>query len=800
MIPRSQFNTQTFLISGGSKSLIKGSRKSLWFKIFPIERTAQSIECTKNLTDNCKKNLLDEVKTELVNTSANPLTQNADVSNVPVAPLMTPIDTGVSNPFPDQTPYQILTRQYKVGEFAISPGWAGTSFSFPRDLFQFPAIQKALSSFYYFRSNIEIQVKLNSTVYHQGMMMASWEADAPFGRTWTVEQASALEPVTLNYSTSDTITMVKNWICPELYCSTVYENKTAHAIGTLFLLPLVDIQNQSPEGNTTITCTVYASFKQPKVAGFINQPISQSGQGRMLNPEAQQKSETSTLTKTAPSISLRPIFESIPVLGEVYDALSPLLMDKPTTLQTASKMIMDNGTDQIYGRGLDQAIRMSIYPESLLGTEPAWEGVTSNSLWTDLASVPMLHANKRFTQESEYLDIGVYPAFCGYYNLQTNMPDYLMITSSMYEYWRGSIKYFFQFVTNGFTTARFRISYAIDPTAQDFEDGGDFPNMVVDVKGTTMTTMIVPFLAPTVYRQRLAPNSTPETLGMPKIRINMITAPVSQVGSPDISLIVWRSAAEDFRMHYELTSNLDIPVSQCSIRDQFKTRFQSIVPSTYARETGYSSSNYGFRISDSLKKYLPIESQQADLSNFPDPRRVAWVAASADWRQTDQIIFDLFKYKRGSRRFKVFTVPGTPYVGISNETIYNAQTITLIQATNQTPIITVEVPYHAAHYYLASPSDTYATFFPREGGVASIPAQFEYIRTSIADDWQCGYLMPPPSVSAQMRTRGKTMVTKSDKKEEVELKKTTTRIQHKEDVKSSSKSRKFTDNQDKQDV
>lgn len=698
----------------------------------------------------------------MVKQEVNPLTQNEEVSVIMTEEQEMNQPVGASNPFADQTPHAILTRQYKLDEFSISPAWVGTTYDFPKALYQIPAIEKALSSFYYLRSGVTIMVKINSTVYHQGMMLMAFEGDCPNNRSWSTYQLSAMDPITLNYSTSDSATLKADWVCPELYCTTVYNVGEAHAIGRLFLRPLVPIANTSG-GTDTITCSVYAAFTDPKTAGFINQPIAQSGQDRIKNPEATQKSEDGTLVRKAPSISLAPLFESIPIIGDLYDAASTIL-DKPTSQQASTKMILDYTTDQCYGRGLDSGTRLSIYPESILSTSKVMAGVSSNSKWLTLVSQPMLHYISNFSSTADYFELGVDPMFQTIQASGDVQPDYLTYGASMFGYWRGSIKYMFQFVTNAFTTARFRISYAIDPTETNFTEGGDFPNVIVDVKGSTNYYLVIPFLAPVIYRRTFNLYTNIATSGKPKLKIELVSSLVDNAGSPLITVVTWRAAGPDFQMHEEREFSQVVPTSQCSIKDSFKTRFTGIANAQLSKESGVAASNYAFRMSDSLKKY--VRTDEVSLGNEPIARLNGISPGSNASKTTYRMLNNIFKYKRGSRRFKFFfNNTATRWQGISNTVAYSYYTLGVLTPVDFVPVQTVEIPYHAGHYYMAYGTDTYASFFVDEGGVASTPVDVEYIYTSIGDDYQMFYLLPPPPIFPDFGKKKKTLKTRETKNE-----------------------------------
>jgi len=699
------------------------------------KRTAQAEE---------KKTLLDEVKHDLITTKENDLTLNKDVSSLEEQQKEEPlVPQDLNNPFPNQTPKKVLTRQYKIDEFTITPSWQGVIYSFPQVLYQYPAVQKALSSFYYLQAGVRIRIKINSTQYHQGMMIIGQEADCPIGRDYDVAQLSALDPVTLNYATSDSVDRVIRWVCPELYCTTVY-NGGADAIGKIFLKPLVPVLNTTPQGNQNISCTVWAQFIETQTAGFINQPIAQSAQNpRIVSPEAVDKSEAGILQKREPTPLLKPILKEIPLVGEVMDMMEAIL-DKPTSQQASQKMIVDYTTDQCYGRGLDSSTRLSIYPENRLSTQKMMTGVTTNATWSRLAAQPMIHDIVTFTQLGQQVQYSIHPMYATPFMSanSTVQPDYLMVVTSCFKYWRGSIKYYFQFVTNAFTTARFQISYSIDPTSTNFTEGGDFPNQIVEVKGSTYQTMLVPYLAPTHYRGDSPIFTNPNVTPFPKINIQLMTNPVAQTGDPQISLVVWRAAGPEFQVHQETSSNLFIPLAQCDIQAVFKGKFDPIVPAKFIFESGICASNYGFKINDSLKKYVMHDYSIA--SNIPQPRRFQWNVTLSDWRSHIEIMRDLFKYKRGSYRFKFF-FESAGYPLLSNTPTDDPRSINVVIPTEVAPIASVECPYHAAHAYLAHPSDTYAVFYPYEGGVVSEQTNFvNFVHYSVGDDNQMFYLMPPP--------------------------------------------------------
>lgn len=314
------------------------------------------------------------------------------------------------NPFVDQTPTAILTRQFKIAEFAIPDSFSFQQFVFPQELFKIPSIQNALSSFFYFRSDVEVSIKINSTPYHQGMMLVSFLHDNVNDVPYSTLQRSALNPVVLNYSSSDSVTLQFGWLHPEVYMGLVQpiENITGAFIGSLRLDPIFPTDNTSG-GPAIVYATIYARFLNPRVAGF--NPEAPAVMGQSANafkfayaPETEDKSKSLMPTSTEQDSLLSPLFKSIPLIegtvSNVVDLFSHLtkILDKTQDVASPQRMQYGLGSDNITGSGQILADRLTLYPTSRLATFPiAPECHTSQMPVVQIAQQPMLWDTYVFT-------------------------------------------------------------------------------------------------------------------------------------------------------------------------------------------------------------------------------------------------------------------------------------------------------------------------------------------------------------------------------------------------------------------
>jgi hypothetical protein len=706
-----------------------------------------------------------------------------------------PFNSKAANPYPDQTPNKILTRQYLVSTINITPEWTGSYLAFPGTLFEIEAIKQALSTFYYFHSDIRIMLKLSSTVYQQGMVLVSFVHDVLYVPNLAPIEYSQYSPVTMNISTSDSVEIEHHWMAPQLYVNTPQEEVTTEvaAIGYLAITPLVPIANLTGS-TTTATLQVFAQFKNPVVAGYtvpsattrkrktaeaqsMEAPANTAPQG--ITPEAHKKNDTGQMVLATAGV-LAPLFRSIPVIGDVYTTIATAvktvadILDKPRDTKIPMRMANQGTVGWTHGAGLDSSNRFSLYPGSNLARPP----VDKTCLSTDhtvnqLAMKPALHHWVSWTESASTVMIGVHPGFNGSFNAQEPVSDVvnlymdpLMKISSFHYLWRGSIRYFFQFITNAFTVARFRISYHIAADAYS-PIGGDFPSQIIEVKGTTEISFLVPYLWNTVWRRTfIGIASSPgyeQNCMYPYILVELLNNPSGIGASSQIDMIVWRAAGPDIQFSevigqepesiFRTTTEKKVRKAQgqCSIEQKFTENFKPIgCDCSLTMESGYTTSETTGRAIDVLRRVYPLDFQT--LFNWPNTQAVSQIALP--------ILANCFRYQRGTIRV-VSAVENTtsggqeaiirradyPYtLSQGQHVITSCATEVLFQqevAWNQT------IPYVET----AGNSTLPATQYPTQTIVSTQPITQQWM--SAGEDFYMFYWRAPPPMAYSIPTRQK---------------------------------------------
>nr|WPR18067.1 MAG: capsid protein [Chemarfal virus 137] len=588
---------------------------------------------------------------------------------------------------------------------------------------------------------------------------------------------AAWNPVTLNISTSDSAEITYHWMCPETFMAVdTMGTSGRQQIGQMSIQQLVPIE--SADGNTDVPFQVFAQFKSPRVAGF-RYANAQSGEkfpakstALTKTPEIAEKDSMGTLVLGTASIASS-LFKSIPVVGDVYSEVAKFVktvagvMDKPRSLQMPQKMVESPTTEWQYGSGASLADRLSLYPTSNLARPTiSPECMSTNHSVAELAGVPLIHEIFRFTSTATSLEIGLSPTYQGSVTNSNGgkviYPDYLCSMAMIHEMWRGSIKYYLQFITNGFTTARFRIAYLVDNSTPDFI-GGDFPTQIVEVKGTTYADVLVPYLWASPWRKVVTPFPAQTDAYVPnlypKMSIQLISSPNSFGSDPSITLVVWRAGGPDIQFQFLKTfPNHPPPMAeaQTSIGGKFKENFKPITcDCTLSVESGYTSSEPTGKQIDVMKRTYPTQN---------------WLPLLHD---TDQyysqiplfMIANLYRYQRGSLQYKtVVDSQGAKGVFYSNGTALQDGSGFFLVPEGIKPV-SVEVPYYELVPY--QPVDADSTYTPmiHEIGltVGTItPPETQFTSMSVGDDFYMFYLMNPPSVEIN-QTKRRTTIRKRPK-------------------------------------
>lgn len=687
------------------------------------------------------------------------------------------------NPFPDETPSNQLTRVVEIFTATWSATPINTIFDPLAELAQgSPWIQPMIGNFSgmsptygmyrYLRTDIRLIVKLNSTPYHQGTMYVAW---IPYNVTTTLLASPYvynLDIVTLSACTQDQATIDIPYCSPYPHIDlTDYGGQWLCKIGTLN--PLL---TSSPSVSDSVSVTVYAQLVNPSLYGPIgaspwpkNKPpgassipkySTQSSDKNKFKPrkEAQEKDMLGISAQVAGAV-VEPIIRSVPFLGPVLDIGKALFssLDKPTSdsaVQYTQNRLMRSSN---LLTGIDTSEPLTSLPQAAVAKDVGMQ--TSDMLVTDYCALPGYFHTYTITTAGLVARIPSHPQ-----QFLTTDPDYLAFASSMYTYFRGSIKYYFQFVGTAFYSLRVRISivYAPNPASTTIPDPTPYTSKVIDVKGDTSTTLTVPFLTP----QAWLPTSVASTFNtsLPYIYIESLT-PVLGSSSPGTALYylnIWRSAGSDFQLAQLRTSqiksnNVNVPTyeQQVSIRNKFKEPFESTVPGiTGTMETGTFMADTSTTITDACHRYV-----QTIFYNSFSPHYTYPGETSPSYTSQPFHFWSFgFAFWRGSRRYKLFSPSGLLHLYLTdgwNQTCSQSYgSGAVIGDSGTLAMAQAECPYYSTGAFYGTPAiaspTTNAANFPQPADI--LPSSVSALTQLVAAGDDFIFMFPVPFQTAALPT------------------------------------------------
>lgn len=687
---------------------------------------------------------------------------------------------GTLNCFKDNTPVDVLTRQYRVADFVITPGWnyaTRVELDFPQALFDSSVLlQDYIRPFKWLHSGIEISVQVNATVFHQGMMVSCFIYDATTNAANLNNlEMSVTQANYYNYSTSDTAVLRYGWR-PAVTGLDLGDVGAGAAIGKFILAPQIALAN-SGGGDESITVSVLARFIRPKVFGY--KTVS-NARGRVTKQSAtsEEKVKTENHSLFGPVGTLAKGFigtvsGAIGDIEDLGDLITGGLLDKPTALDYPTKVYQDLGSEFVTGKGTSIATKLQMYPEFKLGQDLNFEGsdFTSNKTFRQLAMVPALHHVADISPPAYTYQLGVTPAFVGNQNTYVEagvtiyQPDYLQAVAALHTYWRGSIKYHIKFVTSSMTTGRMRISYMTEDIPNP--TGGDNPNVIVDIKGTTTFNLTVPFLHDQVMR-----NTGDVAVTIPAIYFSWLVPPItSGVSEPNISMMIFRSGGPDMIFALPILQNTGVE-KQSNLVDEFHGKFPSFaLGDKFSKYKGVTVTEQSGYICDLLKRYHAYVKDPTDpnlLISNEFLMTMPYTYAVPGVFHPFVYFCSLFKYVRGGARFGYQAAAGTTAVNYvtpsANAVEFNEGSGFYIQNPVSNRFCFVELPYMSTSPYICKTlNPNYASYYALDHTTIAGPSNSEKYFLSFADDRIMFHLLPPPRTIITPATKKPGMVSNKTK-------------------------------------
>jgi len=510
------------------------------------------------------------------NTELEFLEEVEELAGQPSGIILSPKDL---SPFPDSTPQAILERRYKVYSDA---SWNGSSFnlSIVDLLLEQPNIAKALTSFRWFRGDVELLVQLTSTPKQYGAVLVAnvpWfeEGFNPTHPKYDTGSIYSAQPMLLSIANQSSCHYHVPFRCPMGYIplqGNVTTNNTIrnyrHYAEMYFDAGLTQIRRIDSSLSVTIGIQVWANFRNVQVAG-----VSQAQAG-VYDPSSWGEYIYDTATDLASSVA--PV-----VAEEVCSSVAPRAwckqaISKAQTMYAQSKadetksMLAADVAQTPWGDlstmaprnarfNLDCGPNVKTLDENTFGPNPdSILAIARTPSLYHFGTIGNLNVNTYFVSLAEMFGSQFYGT-------------YLHQCSRLFRLWRGSIKYSFMFFSSPLLSTRvsFTLSWSNDNIT---DDPGDALIKEVTIRGDTVVNLEIPYCSPfpwneTISTGRADLNNIDTTLTLPRLVVSN-TQEITRAGDVNalIPYLLYISAGDDFMFASPQAPYADFQASMVSGR------------------------------------------------------------------------------------------------------------------------------------------------------------------------------------------------------------------------------------------
>jgi hypothetical protein len=663
------------------------------------------------------------------------------------------------NPYPDETPTQLLSRIVRIPNLPWGPtGISGATFwnNDPIRLLVANSPSHAMilgnicnggtfSGMYrYLQCSVEVTFKLNTTPYHQGVVCIGWAPQLVPNACFTKYYAPQMDGTFLSASVQDQAVITMPFCSSRPHYDLLGSYLQSHP-STIWMVVINTLVQTQPNITDTVDISCWIQLKDIKVYGIIPQPVPSDmkipAKRRLLasktkqqtddnsfeeqasfnrgktNKESQAKQEVGISAKGIVE-AVTPMLSSVPIVGDIVKLGSILMnMSKPTSDQATTFTMNRENRGHSMQTGQDYSEPLSPFPSWNVSKDLGLE--SSEMLAVDFAKKPcMLY--QLTAQTKGILDQLVIHPMNYFVSTQRTEPDYLAFTTSMFNYWRGSIKLLFQFVGSPFYSCRFRITVShTNAVPVAIGDGTGHFSRVVDVKGDTWCSITVPYLNKRVWSYTTE-SYEPTYHDYSYLTIEALTDVMgsSLPSTAKIFINIFRGAGNDFQLAGPRDAQgIDPPTTQpnrnslltedmffeeqCSLKKKFTETFEGITDQqTGMMETGLLMSSTASTLSDLCKSFQDYNAPPT----FPSFSYPNTSGSPAMQKQPLFFLASAFLYWRGSRRFKATLA-----------TAINSKRVTLL---NFDLSISRSAPTALYDQCMASavvPWDSVESYFPTDG-------------------------------------------------------------------------------------
>lgn len=666
------------------------------------------------------------------------------------------------NPFISDTPSTLLERVVQITDKIWSSTFAPQAIDVYREIILNSPIHASilgnfsLAMYRYLRCDFRITIRVNSTPYHQGSLIVAWQPsnyiNTAFPGSIVTAIASMPNMISLSASQQDQCTIDMPFCCtlPHLDLSFAAMPGVTSTRPMVHMAALNPLRSSSPSVTDTVPISIWVSMFNIETYGILdptsitqNAPISavrQSAKTR-ANTEAQSKDKLGETAKGIITFA-KPILHSIPIVSDIINFGKSIFanLDKPSTDQATTFVTTRSHRGHTHLTGVDYSESLSSFPNYSVSKDIGFP-TSSDMKVTDYASIPALYYTTSVTTKGVVLTTPIHPMT--YTSSVRTEVDYLAFATGFFRYYRGSIKFLFQFVGTPFYSCRFKLSvvYSAGPPPGGTGNGTGFYSRIVDVKGDAWTSIVVPYLS-----NRLWCNTAKTSIieSVPYLILETLTdVQGSSLPADAVYYVnVWRAAGPDYQLssqcHYTGDMTPIPAVRQSCLKNKWDEPSEAIkTKSSGFTESGLFMADQSTTMTDMCKRFTP-HSSSSSFRSYPGE-----VASTVTPYNPLDLLSTTFLYWRGSRRMKFANSVG--FARLSNLSIaVNVDGDPLV-LDNSPDVYIVAVPWYCTElarptlqagsgYVFTNPSNA-----PMDVDISSWTGQ----QMAAGDDFAYYWIVPP---------------------------------------------------------
>lgn len=492
---------------------------------------------------------------------------------------------------------EILQREYQVSDIAWSYTNVGNAniaiLQFPKLLTDLTPVWDRLKRFVYFRADLHLRFRVNTTPYHYGAVLVSTQGNSPVSTDWAehVVQMSGSQSVVLSANSQTPVDMEIPYLLPVEYL----RNKTTftNELAEVQIRVISPLKISGSGTNPAISISVFAAFKNIKLLGASTiVATSDLKVSKKTSPKEETQKKQGFIGKSAKVVGdIAGSLSKLPVIGGIASAVSPIAdavgfvadifgWDKPPVLKPARPVSILPAHDWQTNRtaidsvvfGPDQDYRVST-EDSVFGVSTpearSLKALIMRPMYSHTASITSAQA-----ASTVFHTINVKPYKPVTDAVSKTWPDFLSHLCKFHDSWRGGIKYLVYVSTSSYTSARVRVTYQPNGGAvASVPNGGEANSRVVEIQGDTIFTFTVPYTSDSAY-EKVYRDIADTNTGIGRLHFSLVST-VQTSGSTDtIYFNVFRAGAEDF----EFNNPCNVVQPNCDFQKEFKKTFDSIIP------------------------------------------------------------------------------------------------------------------------------------------------------------------------------------------------------------------------------